>query len=84
MGLIKFIISAVLVIIFLYFTITGIQNVMQAQENLEKANERVHKALERQRLLISKGCIQTGVDPVSNNEIWNCPEGTNIPPLETN
>jgi hypothetical protein len=34
-------------------------------------------------LLVSKGCVQTGVDPVSNNEIWHCPEGTNIPPLET-
>jgi hypothetical protein len=44
----------------------------------------VDKALERQKLLVSKGCIETGRDPVTNNEIWNCPEGTNIPPLETN
>jgi hypothetical protein len=60
------IIFAVLAIIFLYFTIMGIQNMMQAQEKLEKANKEVQKALERQRLLISKGCVQTGVDPISN------------------
>jgi hypothetical protein len=36
-----------LAIIFLYFTIMGIQNMMQAQENLEKANKEVQKALER-------------------------------------
>jgi hypothetical protein len=48
------------------------------------AQKQVDKALERQKLLVNKGCIETGRDPVTNNEIWHCPEGSNFPPLETN
>jgi len=55
---------------------------MQSQRELEEAQKRVNRALERQELLISKGCISTGQDPVTNNEIWQCPEGSNIPPLD--
>jgi hypothetical protein len=70
-------ILVIISVVSLYFVITSIQNFLDAQK-------RVDNALERQNLLISKGCIETGRDPVTNNEIWNCPKGTNIPPLETN
>jgi uncharacterized protein YoxC len=41
MGFLKFVISAVLAIIFLYFTITSIQNLMQSKEDLDLANKKV-------------------------------------------
>jgi hypothetical protein len=55
----------------------SIQRVMDAQKQVDKA-------LERQKLLVNKGCIETGRDPVTNNEIWHCPEWSNFPPLEIN
>jgi hypothetical protein len=50
-------------------------------ERILEAQERLEKAKEREKLLISGGCVETGRDPITNNELWNCPEGANIPPL---
>jgi hypothetical protein len=70
-------IISLIAFIVLIFTVVipQIQNVIEASERLEKAKE-------REKLLISEGCVETGRDPNTNNEIWQCHEGSNIPPLE--
>jgi uncharacterized membrane-anchored protein YhcB (DUF1043 family) len=80
MSLLKFIISAVLAIIFLYFTITGIQNVMQAQKEVEQAQKEVDEtsrelqhwtseAEKSKAFYEAHGCTYQG------DAMWHCPEG---------
>jgi hypothetical protein len=74
MGLLKFVISAVISIIFLYFVITGIQNMMQAKEDLDLANERVDywkgQVAKEHEFYRLHGCSKTGT------ESYSCPPGT--------
>jgi hypothetical protein len=74
LSLVKFIVSAVLAVIFLYFTITGIQNVMQAKEELDLANKQAdywkRQVVEENRFYESHACTKT------SSETYSCPPGT--------
>jgi uncharacterized membrane protein (DUF106 family) len=86
MGIAKFIISAVLAVVLLYFTITSIQNYMDAQKEVEKANKEVQEAARELQHWTSEaqksrdfyqahGCTYQG------GEMWRCPAGTPNYPL---
>jgi uncharacterized membrane protein (DUF106 family) len=69
MGLAKFIISAVLSVIFLYFTITSIQNFMEAQKEVKKAQKEVEEAQKEMDNTVKYGCP----NPEKMGELVMCP-----------
>lgn len=78
MSALRGIISLGLMFVFLYFTITGIQNYMAAQQELEKAqkeydiafaeNEAAQKELDN---VVKYGCA----NPVVSTGLVSCPNG---------
>ena len=78
MSAVRFVISVVMCLVFLYFTITGIQEWMVAQQELEKAqkeydiafaeNEAAQKELDN---VVKYGCA----NPVVSAGLVSCPNG---------
>jgi hypothetical protein len=78
MGLLKFVLSLTMLSIFLYFTITGVQRYMDAQENLKVAQQEYDVAVveaEQAQKEFQNVVKYNCANPVISSGGVSCPNG---------